>query len=255
MRLYHNPISTCSQKVRLVLAEKGLTYEDAVIDLQKGEQFAPEYMKLNPNGVVPTLEDNGNIMIESTLINEYLEDAYPEKSLAPVDPAQRHAMRHFCKRIDDALHGACGIATYAIGVRPMLLMRPKEEVDALIDQIPDMTRRETRRAVVELGVKAPAFLNAMEIHREVFDLANDKLDNNQWLVGNGCSLADCTLLPYVLRLDHLCLTNEITVRPNLARWYETMQARPSFDIAVTRWLPEAVVTAFRQAGEAVAKDI
>lgn len=255
MRLYHNPISTCSQKVRLVLAEKELTYEDALIDLQKGEQFAPEYRKLNPNSVVPTLEDNGNIMIESTLINEYLEDAYPEIALTPADPTARYAMRYLCKRMDDALHGACGIVTYAIGARPTMLQRPKEEVDALINQIPDEARRETRRTVIELGVKAPAFNQAMVIHREIFDIANERLGKGEWLVGDQLGLADCTLLPYVLRLDHLCLTSEITTRPHLARWYDTIQARPSFDTAVTHWLPDATVAAFRQAGEAVADEL
>ena len=77
MRLYHNPISTCSQKVRMVLHEKGLAFDDTVLDLQQGEQFEPDYQALNPNAVVPTLEDQGSVMIESTLINEYLDDAYP----------------------------------------------------------------------------------------------------------------------------------------------------------------------------------
>ena len=73
MRLYHNPVSSCSQKVRMVLSEKGLEFDSTIIDLQKGEQFDPDYMKLNPNAVVPTLDDGGNILIESTLINEYLD--------------------------------------------------------------------------------------------------------------------------------------------------------------------------------------
>ena len=59
MKLYHNIVSTCSQKVRLVLAEKNLVYESEFLDLQRGDQFAPDYLKLNPNAVVPTLEDDG----------------------------------------------------------------------------------------------------------------------------------------------------------------------------------------------------
>ena len=99
MRLYHNPISTCSQKVRMVLHEKGLAFEDTVLDLQQGEQFEPGYQALNPNAVVPTLEDQGSVMIESTLINEYLDDAYPTKPLKPVSAVERHQMRLFCKCI------------------------------------------------------------------------------------------------------------------------------------------------------------
>ncbi len=255
MRLYHNPISTCSQKVRMVLHEKGLAYESTIIDLQKGEQFEPDYLKLNPNAVVPTLEDNGNVMVESTLINEYLDDAYPEVSLKPVDPVDRHRMRYFCKKIDDSLHGACGVLTYAIGARPALLRRPRAEVEALIDKIPNSTRREARRSVVDEGVRAPVFRNAMEIHREMFDLAETWLASRAWLTGDAFSLADCALLPYVIRVDHLNLSAEIDGRPQLARWYRAVQQRPAFAEAVTRWAPQPVVAAFRQAGSDVAKEI
>ena len=71
--LYHNGASTCSQKVRMVLAEKALDYTSHVIDLIKGEQHDPGYVKLNPNHVVPTLVHDGAVIIESTLINEYLD--------------------------------------------------------------------------------------------------------------------------------------------------------------------------------------
>jgi glutathione S-transferase len=148
MKLYHHPVSTCSQKVRLVLAEKGLDFDSQIIDLQKGEQFDPEYMKLNPSAVVPTIDDGGRVYVESTLINEYLDDAYPDVPLKPADAGERHRMRHWCKQID-ALHPSCGIQTYAIGIRPGLLQRPKEEVDALIEKIPDAPRRAMRRSVVD----------------------------------------------------------------------------------------------------------
>ena len=74
--LHHNGPSTCSQKVRLVLAEKGLDYESREINIQAGEQHDPDYVKLNPNHVVPTLEHAGGVFIESALISEYLDDAF-----------------------------------------------------------------------------------------------------------------------------------------------------------------------------------
>ena len=89
MQLYHNAVSTCSQKVRMVIHEKGLMVEDHLIDLQKGEQFSEDYVRLNPNAVVPTLIDDNKVMIESTLINEYLDDAYPEKNLKPESEVER----------------------------------------------------------------------------------------------------------------------------------------------------------------------
>jgi len=251
MKLYHAPISTCSQKVRLVLAEKGLDYSSAYIDLQKGEQFAPDYLTKNPAGVVPTLEDNGAVLVESTLINEYLDEAYPDPRLSPEDPVGRHAMRLWCKKIDE-LHPACGIQTYAIGVRPGLLKRPPEEVDALVNAIPDPGRRAVRRSVVDLGVEAPEFAGAYQAHVKLFDLADRTLADTPFLVGDSLSLADAAFLPYVLRVDHLGLSGLFSGRPGLSAWYERMQARASYTKAVSDYLPEAAVAAFRRAGEAVA---
>ena len=77
LALYHNALSSCSQKVRLVLAELGLGYESHEVNLVGGEQHAPDYVKLNPNHVVPTLVADGHALVESTLINEYLADRHP----------------------------------------------------------------------------------------------------------------------------------------------------------------------------------
>ena len=239
----------------MVLHEKGLPWESEVIDLQKGEQFSPAYTAMNSNAVVPTLEDEKHIVIESTLINEYLDDAYPDVPLKPTDAASRYRMRYLAKRIDDALHGACGVITYAIGVRPGLMKRPSEEVDALINQIPDPARRETRRSVVQNGVHAPEFLAALTMHDRVFDLAESFLESQTWLTGDSFSLADCALLPYALRVDHLGLAAEIDSRPALSRWYQAIQARPSFAAAVTAWLPEPAIAGFRAAGAAVSDEI
>lgn len=254
MKLYHAPVSTCSQKVRLVLAEKGLDYESAFIDLLAGEQFAPDYVAKNPSAVVPTLEDGGHVFVESTLINEYLEEAYPEPALAPADPASRHAMRLWTRKIDE-LHPFCGIQTFAIGARPGMLARPAEEVDALIEAIPDPARRAVRRSVIEHGVAAPEFVGAYRMHEKFFDLADQTLAGSPFLLGDAFTLADAALLPYVLRVDHLSLAGLLADRRGLAAWYERVQARPSFRTAVADFLPGPAVAAFRKAGDAVADEV
>lgn len=254
MKLYHALISTCSQKVRLVLAEKGLEYDSELIDLQKGEQFAPDYLAKNPNGVVPTLEDGGRVLIESTLINEYLDEAHPEPPLKPSIPADRHVMRLWCKRVDE-LHPACGVQTYAIGVRPGLLRRPREEVDALIEGIPDPVRRAIRRSVVDHGVEAPEFARAYAAHVATFDLAEAALAGSPYLAGESFTLADAAFLPYVLRVDHLNLLGLLEGRAALDDWYRRVRTRPSFEAAVAAFLPEPTVAAFRRAGAAVADEV
>ena len=117
LELYHNAVSTCSQKVRLVLAEKSLDYTSHDIDLVAGGQHDPDYVKLNPNHVVPTLVDDGRVFIESTLINQYLDETRPEVSMRPSDPAARHAMSLFIKRVDEKVHPAASVLTFAIGAR------------------------------------------------------------------------------------------------------------------------------------------
>ena len=254
MKLYHAPISTCSQKVRLVLAEKGLDYESEFLDLQNGDQFRPEYLSMNPGGVVPTLVDDGNVLIESSLINEYLEDAYPEPTLTPDTPAARHAMRLWCKRIDE-LHSSCGVQTYAIGIRPGLLNRSAEQVDALINSIPDPARRAVRRSVVDNGVDAPEFATAYQAHQKFFALTERALAATPFLIGDAVSLADAALLPYVLRVDHLNLNELLDGLTALQDWYQRIRQRPSYDIAVADLLPDAAVAGFRRAGEAVADEV
>ncbi|MGC1780341.1 MAG: glutathione S-transferase N-terminal domain-containing protein [Xanthobacteraceae bacterium] len=74
--LYHTAHSTCSQKVRLVLHEKTAKFDEVRIDLAKKEQLKPDYLKLNPNGVVPTLVDDGTPIVESSVICEYLDENF-----------------------------------------------------------------------------------------------------------------------------------------------------------------------------------
>ncbi|MDP6377855.1 MAG: glutathione S-transferase family protein [Pseudomonadales bacterium] len=86
LTLYHNAVSTCSQKVGLVLAHKKLKFTSREIDLIGGAQHDPEYVKLSPNHVVPTLVHDDHVLIESTLINEYLDEAFPDTAMRPIRP-------------------------------------------------------------------------------------------------------------------------------------------------------------------------
>ena len=128
--LYHGATSVCAAKVRLVLAEKTLPWEGEVLDLQRGDQHRPDYRKLNPNSVVPTLVHDGRVVIESTLIIEYLDEAFADPPLMPADPYQRAIARLWMKKIDDYLHAACSTVTFAIAFRKFLLKKTPEELTA-----------------------------------------------------------------------------------------------------------------------------
>src|SRR6202051_2891798 len=92
LELYHNINSVCAQKVRIALEEKGQEAKEHLLTLQ-GDQNDPAYMKLNPNGVVPTLVHDGNVILESSLILYYIDEAFPDPPLMPKTPAARHAVR------------------------------------------------------------------------------------------------------------------------------------------------------------------
>ncbi|MFZ0839583.1 MAG: glutathione S-transferase N-terminal domain-containing protein, partial [Xanthobacteraceae bacterium] len=93
IELYHHGSSVCAAKVRFVLMEKDVPWKSRYLDILKGEHFHPDYLKLNPMAVVPTLVHDGEVLVESTVICEYLDDAFPESPLKPASPLERARMR------------------------------------------------------------------------------------------------------------------------------------------------------------------
>ena len=101
LRLYNAPASTCSQKVRMVLAEKALPWHDRRVDLGRNEHLEDWYLGLNPNGVVPTLVHDGRAIVDSTVINEYLDEVFPEVPVVPREAWARAHMRAWQHYIDE----------------------------------------------------------------------------------------------------------------------------------------------------------
>src|ERR1700739_3152858 len=100
--LYNAPQSTCSQRVRFVLNAKKLPFEEVKLDLLAGDQLKPDYLALNPNGVVPTLDHDGSIVTDSSVIIEYLDEIVPNSSnFTPRDPVLRARMRSLIRFIDE----------------------------------------------------------------------------------------------------------------------------------------------------------
>lgn len=253
IELYHNGLSSCSQKVRLVLEEKGLEWKGHDIDLLSGGQHDAAYVKMNPNHVVPTLVHDGSVLIESTLINEYLEDVFPEVPMRSEDPVERHAGRLWMKRIDEKVHPAASIVTYAIGPRKLMMSQPEEVREANIAAIPDPVKRAERRSVLDHGVQAPEFESALAAFLDLFDAMDASLEKGGWLSGSGFGLADAGVLPYVQRLDHLGMGALLTeeARPGLHDWFARVRERRCYEKAITSWVPEAVIALFSSNGAEV----
>lgn len=87
--LYHDVPSSNSDRVKIALAEKGLQWQGVRVRLANREQKHPEFLKLNPYGKIPVLVDDGKVLFESCIINEYLDERYPNPPLMPTDPYLR----------------------------------------------------------------------------------------------------------------------------------------------------------------------
>jgi glutathione S-transferase len=253
LKLYHGSTSVCAIKARLVLEEKGLAWEGELLDLQRGDQHRPEYLKLNPNAVVPTLVDDGRVVIESTLIIEYLDEAYPEPALMPPNPYRRAQARLWMKKIDDHLHAATSAVTFAAAFRRHFLKLSPQELDARLARIPDPAYRERQRLSIEQGLQAPHVAAALRSFERYFAEMEQALGASQWLAGETYSLADAAATPYINRAAMLGMQALWQHRPRLQEWRERIMARPSFDRAVTRWFSDADRERFTVDGEAVSR--
>lgn len=232
LTLYHNDMSVCAQKVRLALAEKGLDYESKPINLRTGEQKRPDYLKLNPNGVVPTLVHDDTVVIESTIINEYLEDVFPERPLRPSEPAAVARMRYWTKQIDSAIFAATGTMSMSIAFRHQF--DPKV-VEAITRSRPIA---HARFRLFQMGIDNPNMPSAVRrMDQMVADIDSALSDGRFWLVGGDYTLADVAYAPYFTRLDHLTfLEHMIQKRPRAAAWYERTKVRPGYQEGIANWV-------------------
>jgi len=248
IELYHHGTSVCAAKPRIALAEKELPWVSRYVDILKDEHFAPEYLKLNPKGVVPTLVHDGRVIRESTLIGEYLDEVFPDPPLKPPDPWDRVQMRLWTKRLDEELHAACGIVTFAISHRHAVLANPKELVEAYINKA-GPGERERRRRKLQRGIEDPEAKAALRVYDRFLEDMNAALENQPWLAGKFFSLAEVGVVPYINRLDMLQLSGLWAGRrPHLERWFERVKARPSFEPALFGYVPGPLRELMRERG-------
>jgi glutathione S-transferase len=240
--LYHNNMSVCSQRVRLVLREKDLSFKEHHLDLRAGDSMTPDYLKLNPNGVVPTLIDNGEPIVESAVICEYIDEVAPTPALRPSSAIGRARMRVWAKIPDEGLHAACAVISNAIAFRHQYLAMPREEMERNLANTPDPARRERKRQGIEQGLDAPFVPPAVKLHERILSKMETQLASSRWLAGDEFSLADIALIPYIQRLEHLSqgwMWRESL--PAVTRWFEACKARSSYG-AIKDYLVANAVT-------------
>lgn len=227
--LYHGWSSSASRKVRFALAEKGLAYDSRPLDIRRNEHHSPAYRAINPNGVVPALIHNGAILIESTFINEYLDDAFPDPPLRPADPVARHAMRLWCRDVDEKYLPAVQKHNWQATVHPIARAWSDEELAAKLASIPTAERRRTWYRMAREPFTGEELEAAMEVLRGLLRDMETALARGPWLTGATFSLADIAVTPYVKRIEELEPAQIDSDRhPRTADWWRRVTARPGF---------------------------
>jgi glutathione S-transferase len=194
IKLYDFKSSPNCQRVKVVLAEKNLPYEIVPIDLRKQEQKTPEYLKLNPYGKVPVLTDDATVLYESCIINEYLDEKYPNPPLMPKDLSKKAKARIL---ID---YGFAHFDSPYQKLRMELTKDPKEQNQQVIDSAKSDLKKLLQRFENEIG-------------------------DQEYLMGD-FSLVDADLIPRFTRLEGFGVLPDPSLS-RLGKYMERMKARPS----------------------------
>jgi glutathione S-transferase len=227
--LYNAPQSTCSQRVRFTLHEKNLAFSELKLDLFSGDQLRPEYLKINPNGVVPSLVHDGRVIIDSAVIIEYLSEVFPEPApLVPHDAVARAAMRSLIRYIDEVPTPAVRVPSYNIAFLPHYRDMSEADFVALAESKP--LRKEFLLSMGRTGFSEEEMNKALErLRRAIVRMSETLRDNGgPWLMGLDLTLADIAMMPVLVRMDDLGLGTLWDHLPEIDRWLAALHARPAF---------------------------
>lgn len=236
LTLYHFNDATCGTKVRLVLAEKQITYQEVL--LTREEMAAPEYRQLNPDGVVPTLvvQSDGDpvVLCESSVIMAFLDEFEETHSLLPAAPLDRARIRWWMKKADDVYLPALGAATYATIIRQQYLPIDAGKVENALQSITDPGRRNHRREILVQGLQSPVVRHGVETLGQMLSDIDAEVEQNSFLCGKAYTLADAAITPFILRCEILGILGVMMPKiPSAASYWERLKSRPSFKEVVS----------------------
>ena len=234
LHLYHGAISNCSMRVRMTLIEKDLPWTSHHLDLKKKENISDDYFGINPNGLVPSLVDNGVVHIESNDIIDYLDEKYPEPSLRAAD---NDGMMEWL-RLAASIHvPAVKPYVYATIIAPKVKKTAEEEAKyAALQKNQELKSFHAKHA----GGKqfgGDDFARAEAKLNECFDKLEAALSANEWIMGDQVSLADISWIPLHFVLIGCGYPFEETY-PNITRWAKAFEAKDSFQEGIIKWCPD-----------------
>ena len=232
LELYHYEPYANSMKCLLALQEKGLTFESRYVDIWAFEQHAPAFVALNPNGQVPVLVHDGRVLVESSVINEYLDDVFPEPPLRPANPAARAQMRVFSKWIDEILMPAVSMIGWQVRVRPLAMAIDRAEFERHMARVPLKEIREKWQTTAGPGFTDAQLEESRRKIRWFLERMERALAEGPWLAGKSYSLADINAYPMIDGVTRLYkeIWNE-SQTPRSIEWLARMNARPTVQAA------------------------
>lgn len=232
LELYHSAASLCSQKVRLCLAEKGLPWTSRHLVLRNFEQLSPEYLALNPDGLVPLLVADGQLVRESTVINEFLDEAFPAHPLRPVNALGRARVREWTLYVTSDPAVAVKVPSFARLVSPAVAgTRTVSEFDAVAARFPQKSTAERWSKALHRGFTEDEVEEGFRRMRAMLDRMERTLADSRWLAGDRYTLADAEITPFVRWHFAVGEGGAVQSRPGVARWYEAVKSRPSYSAA------------------------
>jgi glutathione S-transferase len=241
LELYHAHISTCSQKVRLCLAEKAFEWTSHPIEFAKGQHLTPDYLELNPNGVVPTLVHDGRAVIDSSVICEYLEEIAPHSGteLMPSDSYGRARVRAWLRYIEEVPTAAIRIPSF----NSLFLGSWRALNDSMRAAYVAATplRKSHYRRFGTTGFPEEEVADSLARLRQTAERVEAATASGPWLSG-AFSLADICVLPTFVRLTDIGLESVWGGLDRAQAWYARMRTRPSFGAA---FYPESRVSPLR----------
>lgn len=228
LELFHNDASTCSQKVRICLAEKGVDWVNRHVDLGSQENLTPEFLAINPNGVVPAFVHDGTPIIESTVMCEYVDEVWPDgPRLTPADPKKRAEMRAWLRYIDEVPSMAVRVPTFQDLLIERFKAMSEEEYAAFRDS--NTLRRDFFMRLNRTGFSKEEYENSlMQLRATVERMDAALAKQGPWLVGDQYTIADICMAPLFQRMEDLGMTNMWDDAPRVADWFTRIKARPAY---------------------------
>lgn len=229
VHLFHFGLSSCSQRVRFALEEKGVAWEGHTVDLHKMENVSREYQQIHPKGYVPALVHDGRLVTESVDIIRYIDEHFAGPSLMPESTKGIELLNHWVERADRN-QWCLKTLTYELLFKKLGHFSKDEEVQYYIEH---QSNPELVQFIKEFtaGFPEERIHGCLDEVESFLAELNGLLSENRYVAGDLFSIADIAVVVNVHRYKLL----QISLEPYEAirNWYERIESRPGFQKAIT----------------------